>query len=116
MRGSVAEQRRARYPDDEGYLERDGGRIYYESYGDGEQAILLFPGWEIVHSRSWKCQIPYLARHGRVLAFDRFGNGRADRPADVSCYDRRPGRAGRARGHGPRRRADCRRSVVVWVR
>jgi len=89
MRGSAAKQSRARYPDDEGYLERGGGRIYYESYGEGEQAILLFPGWEIVHARSWKCQIPYLARHTRVLAFDRFGNGPADRPADVSCYDRR---------------------------
>jgi pimeloyl-ACP methyl ester carboxylesterase/predicted glycosyltransferase len=89
MRGSAAEQTRARYPDHEGYLDRDGVRIYFESYGDGESAILLFPSWEIVHSRSWKCQIPYLARHTRVLTFDRRGNGRSDRPADISSYDRR---------------------------
>jgi pimeloyl-ACP methyl ester carboxylesterase/predicted glycosyltransferase len=89
MRASAGEQSRARYPDDEGYLETDGGRIHYESYGEGEQAILLFPGWEIVHSRSWKCQIPYLARHARVVTFDRFGNGPADRPAEVRHYDRR---------------------------
>jgi pimeloyl-ACP methyl ester carboxylesterase/predicted glycosyltransferase len=89
MRGPSAEQSRARYPDDEGYLGRAGQRIYYESYGDGEPAILLLPGWELVHSRSWKCQIPYLARHARVLTFDWRGNGRADRPADVSSYDRR---------------------------
>jgi pimeloyl-ACP methyl ester carboxylesterase len=89
MRESAAEQSRARYPDDEGYLDCECGRVYYESYGDGESAILLFPTWEIVHSRSWKCQIPYLSRHARVITFDRRGNGRADRPADISSYDRR---------------------------
>ena len=32
-------------------------------YGEGEQTILLLPTWSIVHSRVWKMQIPYLARH-----------------------------------------------------
>ena len=31
----AAEQTRARYPDQEGYVERDGVRIFYEVYGDG---------------------------------------------------------------------------------
>jgi pimeloyl-ACP methyl ester carboxylesterase/predicted glycosyltransferase len=83
------EQTRARYPDAEGYLKRDGVRVFYEVYGTGEPAILLFPSWEIVHSRAWKAQIPYLARHGRVVTFDRRGNGQADRPDQVSEYDRR---------------------------
>jgi pimeloyl-ACP methyl ester carboxylesterase len=83
------EQTRARYPDAEGYLKRDGVRVFYEVYGAGEPAILLFPSWEIVHSRAWKAQIPYLARHGRVVTFDRRGNGQADRPDEVSAYDRR---------------------------
>jgi pimeloyl-ACP methyl ester carboxylesterase/predicted glycosyltransferase len=83
------EQTRARYPDAEGYLKRDGIRVFYEVYGTGEPAILLFPTWEIVHSRAWKAQIPYLARHGRVVTFDRRGNGQADRPDEVSAYDRR---------------------------
>ena len=83
------EQTRARYPDDQGYLDRDGVRVYYESYGTGEHAVLLFPTWEIVHSRAWKCQIPYLARHGRVVTFDRRGNGRSDRPSAVPDYHRR---------------------------
>jgi pimeloyl-ACP methyl ester carboxylesterase/predicted glycosyltransferase len=83
------EQTRARYPDAEGYLQHDGVRIYYEAYGTGEQAVLLFPTWEIVHSRAWKGQIPYLARHGRVVTFDRRGNGRSDRPGQVHPYDRR---------------------------
>ncbi len=80
---------RARYPDAEGYLKRDGVRVFYEVYGTGEPAILLFPTWEIVHSRAWKAQIPYLARHGQVITFDRRGNGQADRPDEVSAYDRR---------------------------
>ena len=83
------EQSRARYPDSSGYTKRDGVRVYYEVYGDGEPTILLFPTWEIVHSRAWKCQIPYFSRHCRVVTFDRRGNGRSDRPGDVSAYDRR---------------------------
>jgi pimeloyl-ACP methyl ester carboxylesterase/predicted glycosyltransferase len=64
-------------------------RVFYEVYGAGEPAVLLLPTWEIVHSRAWKCQIPYLARHARVVAFDRRGSGRSDRPSAVSAYDRR---------------------------
>jgi pimeloyl-ACP methyl ester carboxylesterase/predicted glycosyltransferase len=81
-------QTRARYPDSAGYLDRDGVPIYYEVYGAGEQAVLLLPTWEIVHSRAWKCQIPYLARHGRVVTFDRRGNGRSGKPEEVPAYDR----------------------------
>jgi pimeloyl-ACP methyl ester carboxylesterase/predicted glycosyltransferase len=83
------EQTRARYPDDSGYVTRDGVRVYYETYGSGEPTVLLLPTWEIVHSRVWKCQIPYLARHCRVVTFDRRGNGCSDRPCDVRAYDRR---------------------------
>jgi pimeloyl-ACP methyl ester carboxylesterase len=83
------EQTRARYPDESGYAEHDGVRVYYEAYGTGEPAILFLPTWEIVHSRSWKFQIPYFARHGRVVTFDRRGNGRSGRPAGVAAYDRR---------------------------
>ena len=37
------EQTRARYPDEEGFAERDGVRLFWERYGDGEPAILLPP-------------------------------------------------------------------------
>ena len=77
---AAPEQTRARYPDEDGYIERDGVRIFWERYGEGERAVLLLPTWSIVHSRFWKFQIPYLARHCRVITFDGRGNGRSDRP------------------------------------
>jgi pimeloyl-ACP methyl ester carboxylesterase/predicted glycosyltransferase len=83
------EQTRARHPDESGYVERDCVRIYYEVYGSGEPTVLLLPTWSIIHSRHWKMQIPYLARHCRVLTFDGRGNGRSDRPEDPAAYDER---------------------------
>jgi pimeloyl-ACP methyl ester carboxylesterase len=83
---TVREQTRARYPDEEGYVERDGVQIFWERYGQGEPTVLLMPTWEIVHPRFWKCQIPYLARHGRVVTFDPPGNGRSDRPTQYDAY------------------------------
>jgi pimeloyl-ACP methyl ester carboxylesterase/predicted glycosyltransferase len=86
---STPEQSRARYPDEDGYVERDGVRVFWERYGEGEPTVLLPPTWEIVHSRFWKGQIPYLARHTRVVTFDPRGNGRSDRPDDYDAYVRR---------------------------
>src|SRR5438552_13380195 len=80
------EQTRARYPDSEGYVERDGVRTFYEVYGTGEPTVLLLPTWSIVHSRVWKMQVPYLARHCRVVTFDGRGNGRSDRPQEPEAY------------------------------
>ena len=84
--GARSEQTRARYPDSEGYVERDGVRTFYEVYGSGVPTILLLPPWSIVHSRCWKMQIPYLSRHCRVVTFDGRGNGRSDRPPDLEAY------------------------------
>ena len=80
MTTAAPEQTRARYPDADGFVERGGVRVHWERYGSREPAFLLLPTWEIVHSRCWKNQIPYLARHGTVVTFDPRGNGRSDRP------------------------------------
>jgi pimeloyl-ACP methyl ester carboxylesterase len=77
---------RARYPDRDGYVERDGVKIFYEVFGDGDPTILLMPTWSLIHSRFWKMQVPYLARHYRVITFDGRGNGRSDRPMDSEAY------------------------------
>ncbi|HEY4633691.1 MAG TPA: alpha/beta hydrolase [Candidatus Limnocylindrales bacterium] len=80
------EQTRARYPDETGHIERGGVQVSWERYGSGDRTILLLPTWSIIHSRHWKAQIPFLARHWRVLTFDGRGNGRSDRPADAAAY------------------------------
>jgi pimeloyl-ACP methyl ester carboxylesterase len=84
---ALREPTRARYPDREGYAERNGRRLFYEVYGEGEPTVFLLPTWTIVHSRFWKAQVPYFARHFRVLTFDGLGNGRSDRPRDPRAYD-----------------------------
>jgi pimeloyl-ACP methyl ester carboxylesterase len=83
---SPPEATRARYPDAEGYVERDGVRVFWEGYGEGEPAICFLPTWSIVHSRLWKAQIPYFARRHTVLTFDGRGNGRSDRPLEPAAY------------------------------
>jgi pimeloyl-ACP methyl ester carboxylesterase/predicted glycosyltransferase len=83
---SPREQTRARYPDAEGYVERDGMRLFYELYGEGEETLFLLPTWSLVHSRHWKMQIPYLSRHFRLLVMDGLGNGRSDRCREPQRY------------------------------
>src|ERR1700704_4027352 len=72
---------RAREPDSSGYtLTAEGLRLYYEVFGSGEKTIVMLPANPISHSRLWKAQVHYLARHFRVIAYD--GRGRADSEAD----------------------------------
>jgi pimeloyl-ACP methyl ester carboxylesterase/predicted glycosyltransferase len=76
----------ARLRDEQGVVERDGVRIHWETYGENGPTILLLPTWSIIHSRNWKAQIPYLARHFRTVTFDGRGNGFSDRPTDQAAY------------------------------
>ncbi len=78
METRPGERPRALYPDREGFAERDGLRLFWESYGEGPEAIALFPPVNLVHSRVWMSQIPYLARRHRVVVWDPPGNGRSD--------------------------------------
>jgi pimeloyl-ACP methyl ester carboxylesterase/predicted glycosyltransferase len=77
---------RARYPDTQGFIERDGVKVGYEVFGAGEPTIMLLTSWAVVHARQWKAQVPYLARRFRVIAVEGRGNGRADRPAAAEAY------------------------------
>lgn len=77
---------RARYPDETGFVENDGAKIYYEVYGEGETTVYLLPTWQIVHRRHWKSQIPFLSRHYRVITSDHLGSGKSDRPKGLRFY------------------------------
>jgi pimeloyl-ACP methyl ester carboxylesterase/predicted glycosyltransferase len=82
----AADSSRALEPLHSGFADVDGVRIAYEVFGEGADTILLLPPWAIVHSRFWKGQVPYLARHFRVVTFDPRGNGRSDRPPTPDLY------------------------------
>ena len=77
---------RAREPDETGRVEVDGVGIGYEVHGSGDATLLLMPTWTIIHTRFWKAQVPYLARHYRVVTFDGPGNGASDRPGRPEPY------------------------------
>ena len=77
---------RARYPDQDGLVERDGVKIGYEAFGTGGPALVFAPIDAIVHSHAWKAQVPYLARSRQVVTIDPRGNGRSDRPVDPGAY------------------------------
>ena len=77
---------RARLPDGHGYVDNDGVKIGYEVFGSGDPTIVLLPTWTIINARFWKAQIPYLARHFRVVTFDGPGNGMSDRVVDPRAY------------------------------
>jgi pimeloyl-ACP methyl ester carboxylesterase/predicted glycosyltransferase len=78
---------RAREPDLQGAVERDGVRVGYDVYGDaGRPCLVLLTSWAIVHMRQWKFQVPYLSRYFRVVTVEGRGNGRADRPDRDEAY------------------------------
>jgi pimeloyl-ACP methyl ester carboxylesterase/UDP:flavonoid glycosyltransferase YjiC (YdhE family) len=72
---------RARQPDTAGYaIAGDGLRLYYEIFGQGPKTIVFLPANPISHSRLWKAQVHYLARHFRVVTYDGRGNGLSEHP------------------------------------
>jgi pimeloyl-ACP methyl ester carboxylesterase/predicted glycosyltransferase len=78
---------RARDPDRQGVVESAGVPVAWEEYGRGEPTVLFLPPWQIVHSRIWKAQLAYFARHVRVITHDPRGNGRSGRPATGYDHD-----------------------------
>ena len=77
---------RAVAADVEASVTRDGVTVHYARYGSASPTLVLLPTWSLVHSRHWKMQVPYLARHYTVLTFDGRGSGRSDRPASPASY------------------------------
>lgn len=71
---------------DQGYVEHEGARIWYASYGTGKPVILLHGG--LGHSGNWGYQVPALVSSGhRVVAIDSRGHGRSTRDARPYKYE-----------------------------
>jgi pimeloyl-ACP methyl ester carboxylesterase/predicted glycosyltransferase len=78
---------RAREPDVEGFVERDGVKVAYEVFGaDHDRTICFGPTNPVLHARAAKMYAPWLSRHYRVITIDPRGNGRSDRPGDPEAY------------------------------
>ncbi len=71
---------------DQGYVERDGARIWYAIYGSGTPVILLHGG--LGHGGNWGYQVPALVRNGyRAVLIDSRGHGRSTRDAQPYSYE-----------------------------
>jgi pimeloyl-ACP methyl ester carboxylesterase/predicted glycosyltransferase len=77
---------RAKFPNETGFVERDGVKLSYEIYGEGNETMFFVPPWSIVHSRIYKAQLPYFSERFRCVAYDSRGNGKSDRPTDLAAY------------------------------
>src|SRR5690606_32673736 len=69
-------------------VDRSGVEIFFEVYENSGPTLLLIPPSPITHSRIYKAQIPFLARHYRVVTFDGRGNGRSGRPTGRMAHTR----------------------------
>lgn len=63
---------------DSGYINVDGGKLFYEIAGEGEYIVLLHDG--ILHHAIWDEQFPVLAKNYRVVRYDRRGYGKSFNP------------------------------------
>jgi pimeloyl-ACP methyl ester carboxylesterase len=62
-------------------------RLHVEDSGGTGRPVVLIHGWPL-SAESWKAQVPVLKAAGyRVVAYDRRGFGRSDKPADGYEYD-----------------------------
>src|ERR1700722_20261748 len=71
---------------DQGYVEHEGARIWYATYGSGPAVILLHGG--LGHSGNWGYQVPALVRSGyRAVLIDSRGHGRSTRDERPYSYE-----------------------------
>ena len=71
---------------DQGYLEHEGAKIWYSTYGSGLPVFLLHGG--LGHSGNWGYQVPALISSGyRVVLIDSRGHGRSTRDTQPFSYE-----------------------------
>jgi len=65
---------------DSGYVNVDGGKLFYEIAGKGENIVLLHDG--MVNRQIWDYQFPELAKNYRVVRYDRRSYGKSSDPQE----------------------------------
>ena len=71
---------------DQGYVEHEGARIWFATYGSGPAVVLLHGG--LGHGGNWGYQVPALVGSGyRVVLIDSRGHGRSTRDARPFSYE-----------------------------
>jgi pimeloyl-ACP methyl ester carboxylesterase len=68
-----------------GYVQVNGVRIWYATFGHGSPVILLHGG--LANSDYWGNQVPVLARDYRVIVIDSRGHGRSSHNEQPYGYD-----------------------------
>ncbi len=71
---------------EQGYVEHEGARIWYSTYGSGAPVFLLHGG--LGNSGNWGYQVPALVEAGyQVVLIDSRGHGRSTRDARPYSYE-----------------------------
>jgi proline-specific peptidase len=72
-------------PEDEGFIDVPGGRVWYRSVGEGGTPLLCLhggPGF----THNYLEPLELLADRRQVIFYDQLGCGRSDRPDDLSLW------------------------------
>jgi pimeloyl-ACP methyl ester carboxylesterase len=67
-----------------GFIDVDGRRLYYESYGKGERVLVYLHGLLLDASLNRGIARALAARGNRVILLDLLGHGRSDKPTAAS--------------------------------
>ena len=68
------------------FVQLDGARVHYRSYGTGSEALVFIHGWTC-NLTFWKAQVPAFADKMRVIAIDLPGHGQSDKPQIAYTMD-----------------------------
>jgi len=72
-------------PAAKGFVEIDGAKIYYATFGSGSPVVLLHGG--MGNGDHWANQVPTLAEKFQVIVIDSRGQGRSTRTKAAPSYD-----------------------------
>jgi 3-oxoadipate enol-lactonase len=68
-------------------IRANGINLYYEFHGPADGELLILNNGVFMSTGAWGFQIPALAKHYRVLAYDMRGQGQSDHPEGTYTLD-----------------------------